>query len=156
MGSRGSVIPFFQSIAAKNLPLPITDFRMTRFWISIEDAVDFVIDSLHMMSGGELYVPKIPSMKIIDLALAVAPNSELREVGMRPGEKLHEEMISIDDSRRTLLMGDRYVVMPVIAEWGYSIPDGIPVREGFAYQSNTNDLWMSENDIKNYIERFDE
>ena len=156
MGSRGSVIPFFQSIAAKNLPLPITDFRMTRFWISIEDAVDFVIDSLHMMSGGELYVPKIPSMKIIDLALAVAPNSELREVGMRPGEKLHEEMISIDDCRRTLLMGDRYVVMPVIAEWGYSIPDGIPVREGFAYQSNTNDLWMSENDIKNYIERFDE
>lgn len=153
MGSRGSVIPFFQSIAAKNLPLPITDLRMTRFWIGIEEAVDFVIQSLLMMSGGELYVPRIPSMKIIDLALAVAPNSELREVGMRPGEKLHEEMISADDSRRTLLIGDRYVVMPVVAEWGYSIPTGISVPEGFAYQSNTNDLWMSKEDIKNFIKR---
>lgn len=153
MGSRGSVIPFFQSIAAKNLPLPITDLRMTRFWISIEDAVNFVIESLLMMSGGELYVPRIPSMKIIDLALAVAPNAEIREVGMRPGEKLHEEMISINDSRRTILIGNRYVVMPVVAEWGYSAPSGIPVPEGFAYQSNTNDLWMTEEDIKKFIKR---
>jgi UDP-N-acetylglucosamine 4,6-dehydratase len=156
MGSRGSVIPFFQSMAAKNLPLPITDLRMTRFWISLEDAVDFVIQSLHMMSGGELYVPRIPSMKIIDLAMAVAPNSELKEVGMRPGEKLHEEMISIEDSRRTLLIGNRYIVMPVVAEWGYSIPAGKPVPEGFAYQSNTNDLWMSEDDIKNFMNRIHE
>lgn len=151
MGSRGSVIPFFRKIAAQGKPLPITDLRMTRFWISIESAVKFVIDSLEMMTGGELYVPRIPSMKIIDLAKAVAPGAELEEIGMRPGEKLHEEMISADDSRRTIILENRYVVTPVAAEWGYSSPKGSCMSEGQAYRSDTNDLWMSESDIKSFI-----
>jgi len=151
MGSRGSVIPFFQETAAQGNPLPITDLRMTRFWISVESAVKFVIDSLEMMTGGELYVPKIPSMKIVDLANAVAPGSKLIEIGMRPGEKLHEEMISADDSRRTIILENRFVVTPVVAEWGYELPKGSRMPEGQAYRSNTNDLWMSESDIKNFI-----
>lgn len=154
MGSRGSVIPFFQEIAAQGNPLPITDLRMTRFWISIESAVKFVIDSLEMMTGGELYVPKIPSMKIIDLARAVMPDAKLVEIGMRPGEKLHEEMISADDSRRTIILEKRYVVTPVVAEWGYEPPKGKTMPEGEAYRSDTNDLWMSEEDIKNFIKNF--
>jgi UDP-N-acetylglucosamine 4,6-dehydratase len=151
MGSRGSVIPFWKSLAEAGQPLPITDLRMTRFWISIEQAVQFVMDSLEMMFGGELYVPRIPSMRIIDLASAVAPSAKLEEVGMRPGEKLHEEMISADDSRRTYLVNDRYVVTPVVAEWGYETPTGTPMAEGEAYQSNTNTLWMSQEDIRSYL-----
>ena len=151
MGSRGSVIPFWQSLAAAGKPLPITDLRMTRFWISLEKAVNFVIDSFEYMQGGELYVPKIPSMKIVDLANAVAPGATLEEIGMRPGEKLHEEMISADDSRRTVILQNRFVVNPVVAEWGYKSPAGIPMDEGKAYQSNTNDLWMTEEQIKNFI-----
>jgi UDP-N-acetylglucosamine 4,6-dehydratase len=151
MGSRGSVIPFFQDIASQGKPIPITDYRMTRFWISIDSAVQFVVDSLDMMTGGELYVPRIPSMKIIDLAHAVAPGAKLLEIGMRPGEKLHEEMISSDDSRRTVILENRYVVTPVVAEWGYKPPSGSRMPEGQAYRSDTNDLWMSESDIKNFI-----
>jgi UDP-N-acetylglucosamine 4,6-dehydratase len=151
MGSRGSVIPFFREIAAQGKPLPITDLRMTRFWISIESAVKFVIESLELMQGGELYVPRIPSMKITDLANAVSPGVKLEEIGMRPGEKLHEEMISADDSRRTIILKNRYVVTPVVAEWGYEIPKGPRMPEGQAYRSDTNDLWMSESDIKNFI-----
>ncbi len=151
MGSRGSVVPFWKSLANAGQPLPITDLRMTRFWISIEQAVKFVMDSLEIMQGGELYVPRIPSMRIVDLASAVAPNAPLKEVGMRPGEKLHEEMISSDDSRRTFLMGERYVVTPVVAEWGYETPNGAPMAEGVAYQSHTNDLWMSQEDIKEFL-----
>jgi UDP-N-acetylglucosamine 4,6-dehydratase len=151
MGSRGSVIPFFIDIAAQGKPLPITDLRMTRFWISLESAVKFVVDSLELMTGGELYVPKIPSMKIVDLANAVAPGAVLEEIGMRPGEKLHEEMISADDSRRTIILENRYVVTPVVAEWGYNPPTGLRMSEGQGYRSDTNDLWMSESDIKNFI-----
>lgn len=151
MGSRGSVIPFFQECATKGISLPITDFRMTRFWISLDSAIKFIVESLEIMTGGELYVPKIPSMKIIDLARAVAPNSKLVEIGMRPGEKLHEEMISADDSRRTIILDNRFVVRPVVAEWGYKSPVGAEMPEGQAYKSDTNDLWMSELDIKNFI-----
>ena len=151
MGSRGSVIPFFREIAAQGKPIPITDLRMTRFWISIESAVKFVMDSLEMMTGGELYVPKIPSMKIVDLAKAVAPDAIIQEIGMRPGEKLHEEMISADDSRRTIILDNRYVVTPVVAEWGYNLPSGIKMPDGLAYRSDSNDLWLSESDIKNFI-----
>ena len=153
MGSRGSVIPFFQKIAAQGKPLPITDLRMTRFWISIESAVKFVIDSLEMMTGGELYVPKIPSMKIIDLAHAVSPNAKLEEIGMRPGEKLHEEMISADDSRRTIILENRYVVTPVVGEWGYEPPSGSRMLEGQAYRSDTNDMWMDQPAILSYISK---
>jgi UDP-N-acetylglucosamine 4,6-dehydratase len=151
MGSRGSVIPFWRSLAEEGKPLPITDLRMTRFWISIEEAVEFVIDSLRIMSGGELYVPRIPSMRIVDLAQAVAPDAKLVEIGMRPGEKLHEEMISADDSRRTILLENRYVVTPVVAEWGYETPEGTPMLEGIAYQSHTNDLWMSKDKMTEFI-----
>jgi UDP-N-acetylglucosamine 4,6-dehydratase len=152
MGSRGSVIPFWKALANEGKPLPITDLRMTRFWISIEQAVSFVMNSLEIMQGGELYVPRIPSMRITDLAAAVAPGAELEEIGMRPGEKLHEEMISADDSRRTILLQDRYVVTPVVAEWGYVIPEGQEMPEGIAYQSHTNDLWMSQDDIRRFLE----
>ena len=153
MGSRGSVIPFFRELAESGQPLPLTDLRMTRFWISIEHAVKFVMDSFEVMSGGELYVPRIPSMKLVDLARAISPNSELKEIGMRPGEKLHEEMISMDDSRRTILTGSRYVVMPVVAEWGYTALDGEFMPENHPYRSDTNDLWMSEEDIRTYLKQ---
>jgi len=153
MGSRGSVIPFFKDLAGQGKPLPITDLRMTRFWISIEDAVKFVIDSLEMMTGGELYVPRIPSMKIVDLAHAVSAESKLEEIGMRPGEKLHEEMISADDSRRTIILDNRFIVMPVVAEWGYSVPVGQAMPEGQAYRSDTNDMWISASDIKKFIDQ---
>lgn len=151
MGSRGSVIPFWKTLADSGQALPITDLRMTRFWISIEQAVQFVMDSLELMHGGELYVPRIPSMRIVDLATAVAPNAKLEEVGMRPGEKLHEEMISADDSRRTILIKDRYVVTPVVAEWGYKTPTGTPMAEGIPYQSHTNELWMTQEDIRKFL-----
>jgi UDP-N-acetylglucosamine 4,6-dehydratase len=152
MGSRGSVIPFFQDLARQGKPLPITDIRMTRFWISIENAVKFVIDSLQMMTGGELYVPRIPSMRIVDLARAVSPSSELIEIGMRPGEKLHEEMISADDSRRTIILEDRFVVTPVVAEWGYKAPEGKRMLEDLAYRSDTNKVWMTKDEIMSFIE----
>ena len=155
MGSRGSVIPYWRALADAGSPLPITDLRMTRFWISIEQALQFVLDSLETMTGGELFVPRIPSMKIADLAAAVAPNAKLVEVGMRPGEKLHEEMISADDSRRTLLVDNRYIVSPVIAEWGYEKPAGKPMPEGVAYQSHNNDLWMTRKDISQFLAEID-
>lgn len=107
MGSRGSVIPHFLSLAKQGIPFPITDKRMTRFWITLDHATSFVLDTLEMMQGGELYVPIIPSMRIMDLANAISPNSEVVETGIRPGEKLHEEMISTDDSRRTVKLKDR-------------------------------------------------
>jgi len=151
MGSRGSVIPFFSALAAEGKPLPLTDLRMTRFWISIDAAVKFVLSSLELMSGGELYVPRIPSMKLIDLAKAVDPIAKIVDIGMRPGEKLHEEMISADDSRRTFIVDDRYIVTPVVAEWGYKEPEGQRMPEGVAYQSNTNDHWMTEEEIREFI-----
>lgn len=153
MGSRGSVIPLFKKLADDGKPLPITDFRMTRFWISITDAVKFVIDSLEMMTGGELYVPRIPSMRIVDLARAVSADARLEEIGMRPGEKLHEEMISADDSRRTIILQDRFVVTPVISEWGYKAPRGEVMPEGKAYRSDTNEMWLSDNDIMMLIDK---
>lgn len=156
MGSRGSVIPFFKEIAASGKPLPITDLRMTRFLISIDQAVKFVIDSLKIMEGGELYVPRIPSIKITDLAQAIAPGASMEEIGMRPGEKLHEEMISEDDSRRTLELEDRFLVMPVLAEWGYTIPIGQPMEPGQAYRSDTNQSWMSEIEIRSFVQDLEE
>ena len=148
MGSRGSVIPLFRSLYRQNLPIPVTDRRMTRFWITLERAVQFVVDSFSMMAGGELYVPRIPSMRITDLAEAIAPGSPVKEIGIRPGEKLHEEMISSDDSRRTLRLADRYVVTPVSAEWGFPEMEGERLPEGFAYRSDSNDQWLSIDDLR--------
>ncbi len=148
MGSRGSVIPFFRKLAEEGKDLPLTDLRMTRFWISLDQAVKFVMDSFELMQGGELYVPRIPSMKLTDLVSAIAPGANTREVGMRAGEKLHEEMISLDDARRTYLLGDRYIVAPVAAEWGFKIPENAKtVPEGFWYRSDNNDLWLSSEEI---------
>jgi UDP-N-acetylglucosamine 4,6-dehydratase len=155
MGSRGSVIPLFRSLASEGKPLPITDFRMTRFLISIEQAVSFVLESLEIMTGGELYVPRIPSMKIVDLAHAVSPGAQLEEIGMRPGEKLHEEMISQDDSRRTVKTPSRFIVMPVVSEWGYVAPAGELMEEGLAYRSDSNSDWMTEEDLKHFISKLD-
>ena len=108
MGSRGSVIPFFRKLGEAGESLPITDLRMTRFFITLPQAVRFVLDSFEIMQGGELYVPRIPSMKITDLAQAVVPGAAMHESGLRPGEKLHEEMISPEEGRRALRIGDRY------------------------------------------------
>ncbi len=155
MGSRGSVIPFFRKLIEEGKPLPITDSRMTRFWITLPQAVQFVVDSFDLMRGGELYVPRIPSMKITDLVEALSPNAETFDIGIRPGEKLHEEMISEDDSRRTLRLEDRYAVLPTIAHWGFVPPEGEPVEEGVAYRSNTNDLWLSASDLRDLIEKLD-
>ncbi len=151
MGSRGSVIPFFRRLAEQGEPLPITDLRMTRFWITLPQAVDFVVGAFEDMDGGELYVPRIPSMKVTDLAEAIVPGAELVEVGIRPGEKLHEEMISPEDARRTIRQAERYVVGPTLAEWTYATPPGEQVEEGFSYTSDTNDQWLSVEDIRNLL-----
>jgi UDP-N-acetylglucosamine 4,6-dehydratase len=144
MGSRGSVVPLFCRLAADGKSLPVTDERMTRFWITLDHAVRFVVDSFDLMQGGELYVPRIPSMRIMDLVEAVAPAAITHEIGIRPGEKLHEEMIALDDARRTLRFPDRYVVQPTIATWGYRPPDGgEPVRDGFSYTSDSNEQWLT-------------
>ncbi|HYN66591.1 MAG TPA: UDP-N-acetylglucosamine 4,6-dehydratase (inverting) [Ornithinibacter sp.] len=153
MGSRGSVIPFFRKLAAEGASLPITDLRMTRFFITLPQAVRFVTDSFETMQGGELYVPRIPSMKITDLAQAVAPGAEMHEIGLRPGEKLHEEMISPEEGRRTLRLGERYVLQPDLASWGYTTPErGVAVPEGFHYRSDTNDEWLSQEDFQVLLE----
>ena len=153
MGSRGSVIPFFRRLADEGKSLPITDLRMTRFFITLPQAVRFVIDSFEIMQGGELYVPRIPSMKITDLAQAVAPDAAMHEIGLRPGEKLHEEMISPEEGRRALRIGDRYVLQPDLASWGYTSPDhGVAVPAGFQYSSDTNDEWLSREDFQALLE----
>ncbi|MBB6350525.1 UDP-N-acetylglucosamine 4,6-dehydratase (inverting) [Nonomuraea muscovyensis] len=152
VGSRGSVVPFFQRLAREGATLPITDKRMTRFWITLDQAVRFVVDSFDLMRGGELYVPRIPSMRITDLAEALAPRNPVYEVGIRPGEKLHEEMIAPDDGRRTLLLADRYIVLPTIATWGYVPPQGGQMLpEGFAYRSDTNDRWLSVEHLREMV-----
>lgn len=152
MGSRGSVVPFFRSLAERGESLPITDERMTRFWITLPQAVQFVVDSFDQMNGGELYVPRIPSTRILDIAEAVAPGAPRHIVGIRPGEKLHEEMISADDSRRTIRAGDRYIVLPTIADWGFIQPEGEEVPDGFAYRSDSNDEWLSVEEIRALVD----
>ena len=153
MGSRGSVIPFFRKLGKAGESLPITDLRMTRFFITLPQAVKFVVDSFEMMHGGELYVPRIPSMKITDLAQAIAPGAKMHNMGLRPGEKLHEEMISAEEGRRALRMGDRYVLQPDLAAWGYQPPEnGEPVAEGFHYTSDTNDRWFTIEEITKILE----
>lgn len=155
MGSRGSVIPFFRRLAEDGKPLPITDFECSRFFITLPDAVQMVTDTFELMSGGELLVPRIPSMKVTDLAQAIAPGAEMVDVGLRPGEKLHEEMISPEEGRRAVIIqeGKYFVVQPDLAGWGFAPPlGGVPVEEGFAYRSNTNDQWYSQDEIRTIIE----
>ena len=146
VGSRGSVAPLFQRLIAKGVTeLPITDDRMTRFWITLNQGVDFVLSSLERMRGGEIFVPKIPSMKMTDLAEAMAPGVKTRIIGIRPGEKLHEMMISVDDARTTVDLGDRYAIEPAFVEYtreAYAETHPL-VAEGFSYASDTNDEWLS-------------
>ncbi|MDD2999345.1 MAG: UDP-N-acetylglucosamine 4,6-dehydratase (inverting) [Erysipelotrichia bacterium] len=153
LGSRGSVVPFFQKLAPTG-ELPITDERMTRFWITLPEAVKFVINSFPLMKGGELFIPKIPSMRITDLAQAVAPGCSYKVIGVRPGEKLHEMMISSDDSRRLFEMGDRYIKLPDFPFWQIQLPEGVkPVEEGFEYASNTNTQWLGIEELKNVLQQ---
>lgn len=155
MGSRGSVIPFFEKLGAKGQPLPITDLRCTRFFISLPQAVEMVVETFDFMQGGELLVPNIPSMKVTDLAHAVVPGAELIDVGLRPGEKLHEEMISPEEGRRAVSIqdGKYFIIQPDIASWGYRTPAGsTPTPEGFAFRSDKNDLWYSRDEIAEIIQ----
>ena len=153
MGSRGSVIPFFLSIAEKGI-LPITDPRMTRFMISLEDGVELVWHALEDMEGGEIYVKKIPSMKVSDLARVIAPNAEQIVVGIRPGEKLHEQMISEEDAATTYEYSEHFKILPAINNWSSSpmrIKDGVKVPENFTYVSNTNTNWMGDNELQAWL-----
>jgi UDP-N-acetylglucosamine 4,6-dehydratase (inverting) len=152
MGSRGSVIPYFRKLAEAGESLPITDLRCTRFFITLPQAVRLVVDSFDAMTGGELYVPRIPSMKVTDLAQAIAPGAKMHDVGLRPGEKLHEEMISPDEGRRALRLEDRFVVQPDLGSWGWTPPAGaVPVADGFAYRSDRNDEWYTREQIAEIV-----
>ncbi|MAM33937.1 MAG: UDP-N-acetylglucosamine 4,6-dehydratase (inverting) [Micavibrio sp.] len=156
VGSRGSVIPFFQKmIAGGATTLPITDDRMTRFWITLEQGVNFVLSSLEIMVGGEVFVPKIPSMKMTDLASAMAPNLEQKIVGIRPGEKLHEIMVTSDDGRNTIELDDRYIIEPAFAFWKQHSKgnyDGAKRTDpDFSFASNNNPEWLDENGLKEFL-----
>ncbi len=146
VGSRGSVVPLFKK-QLQTGTITITDKRMTRFWITLEQGVRFVLSSLNMMSGGEVFVPKLPSMNIMDLATAIAPECDVKFIGIRPGEKLHEAMISVDEAPQTLALPDRYVLQPAHAWWGQSNLGGEEVPDGFSYVSNVNDNWLSNADL---------
>lgn len=150
VGSRGSVIPHFLKMKPTGI-LPITDERMTRFWITLEQGTQFVLDSLTRMCGGEIFVPKIPSVRIVDLAEAIAPECRLEYIGIRPGEKLHEAMITEDDSRRTLEFDSYYVIQPEFPWWqneSEQTEQGSPLPESFSYMSHTNSAWLSVMDIR--------
>lgn len=154
MGSRGSVIPFFLSIKDKGI-LPITDDRMTRFMITLEQGVELVWHAFEDMVGGEIYVKKIPSMKVTDVALSVLPNAKLNVIGIRPGEKLHEQMISAEDSYHTYEYPEHYKILPAINGWdtcAKRIKDGKKVAEGFVYSSDNNTDWMSVETLQKWIE----
>lgn len=155
VGSRGSVVPFFQKLIAEGADsLPVTDERMTRFWITIEQGVDFVISSIEMMQGGELFVPKIPSMRVLELVEALAPGKPTHIVGIRPGEKLHEIMVPSDDARTTIELPDRYIIEPSFAWWSrksYVNCGATPVAEDFCYSSDKNDDWLSPSGMRSLL-----
>ena len=155
MGSRGSVIPFFHQIKDSGV-IPITDERMTRFMISLEQGVELVWHAFEDMVGGEIYVKKIPSMKVTDLAEAVAPGIKHEIIGIRPGEKLHEQMIGEEDSLSTFEYDEYYKILPVINDWKHDpkrIKDGIKVEDGFTYNSGTNDEWMKVSELQDWLNK---
>jgi UDP-N-acetylglucosamine 4,6-dehydratase (inverting) len=154
MGSRGSIIPFFTSMKDQGV-LPITDERMTRFMISLEQGVELVWHAFEDMLGGEIYVKKIPSIKVVDIANAIAPNAKHKIIGIRPGEKLHEEMISSDDANSTYEYSDYYKILPQINEWAKDnlrIKEGKKVPEGFHYTSDSNSEWMTKSNLQQWID----
>lgn len=154
MGSRGSVIPFFLSIRDKGV-LPITDPRMTRFMITLEQGVHLVWHAFEDMEGGEIYVKKIPSMNVTDIARVVAPDAEHEIIGIRPGEKLHEQMIGSEDSHYTYEYEHHFKILPAIHDWSNDanrIKDGKKVPEGFVYSSDNNEEWMSNEELRKWID----
>lgn len=162
VGSRGSVVPLFKKLIENGAKeLPITDERMTRFWITLEDGVKFVLKNFERMHGGELFIPKIPSMKITDLAATLAPNLPIKLIGIRSGEKLHEIMISADDVLHSLDFDDHYVITPSIRfydkEADFAInklgQKGSSIKSGFEYRSDNNTQWLSQQSLKEMIER---
>ena len=153
-GSRGSVIPFFKTLVEEGKKeLPITDMKMTRFWLKLEQAVEMVLEAIENMQGGELYVKKIPSMKMPDLAKAIAPNLKTVEVGIRPGEKVHEQMITKEDARNTLEFDEYYIILPEIdfKHITHKYPKGKLVPADFEYHSGNNDRWLTIEDMKKLI-----
>lgn len=155
VGSRGSVVPLFKRLLSKGITeFPITDERMTRFWITLDQGVSFVLSSMNVMRGGEIFIPKIPSMTITDLLGAIAPGATSRVIGIRPGEKLHEVMISSDDARYTVDLGDRYAIEPAFAEYSRTsfASEGAPlVDDSFTYSSDNNTEWLDAPTLKAMI-----
>jgi UDP-N-acetylglucosamine 4,6-dehydratase len=149
VGSRGSVVPLFRQQAEAGL-LTITDERMTRFWITLPQAVDLVLYALEHLTGGEIFVPKIPSMRVVDLADAIAPGIPRKVVGIRPGEKLHEVLLTEDEARHTVDAGDVYAVLPEHPWWtaDHTWMDGKPVASDYAYTSDTNTEWLGGDDLR--------
>jgi UDP-N-acetylglucosamine 4,6-dehydratase len=153
VGSRGSVIPFFK-MKRETGTLPITDAKMTRFWITLEHGVNFVLSCLETMNGGELFVPKIPSMNVMDLAKAICPECKTEIVGIRPGEKIHEVMITEDDSRNTLEFDDYFIVQPTFHWWSSEecvSNGGKPVKDGFRYSSDNNPWFLTVDEMKEIL-----
>jgi UDP-N-acetylglucosamine 4,6-dehydratase/5-epimerase len=157
VGSRGSVVPLFLKQRGSGT-VTITDERMTRFWLSLEQGVRFVMNCIEQMEGGEVFVPKIPSTKVVDLANAIAPEAKLNIIGIRPGEKLHELLISQDEARHTIELERMYVIQPAEAIWfGYSWTDnGKELPDDYHYSSSNNSEWLDVNGIKKYIAPFEE
>lgn len=152
VGSRGSVIPVFMK-QRDNGKVTVTDERMTRFWITLDQGVEFVTRCLGLMQGGEVFVPCIPSMRIMDLVDAIAPGCDVEVSGIRPGEKLHEVLVSQDEARHTVLCEDMYVILPQQAGWGRPNPvSGEPLPDGFVFSSDTNELWLSKDDLRQIVE----
>ncbi|HXG51802.1 MAG TPA: UDP-N-acetylglucosamine 4,6-dehydratase (inverting) [candidate division Zixibacteria bacterium] len=150
LGSRGSVIPLFRERRRTGV-LPVTDPKMTRFWITLEQAVQFVLSCLERMRGGEIFVPKIPSMKIVDLARALAPECRLEVVGIRPGEKLHETMVPEDDARNTVEYEDCFVIYAQSVNGNGRRNGGRPCPEGFRYSSDTNSRWLTVEELRQLV-----
>lgn len=150
MGSRGSVIPYFRKLAPTGR-IPVTDPRMTRFWITLPQSVRFVHRCLQDMQGGEIYVPKLPSMNIVELVKAIAPEAEIDVVGIRPGEKLHEELISECAARSTRDLGDFYIIEPEMSWWPERAERGKELPEGYSYSSDTNSWWLDANALREII-----
>jgi UDP-N-acetylglucosamine 4,6-dehydratase/5-epimerase len=147
VGSRGSVVPLFRAQAATGL-LTITDERMTRFWITLDQAVEFVLDSLDRTGGGEIFVPRIPSMRVTDLAEAMAPQAERKTIGIRPGEKVHELLVTEDESRHSYETSHGYLILPEHASWELKMADGNPLPPGFRYSSGDNDWWLTVEELR--------
>lgn len=152
VGSRGSVLPLFQQ-QKKTGKITVTDKDMTRFWITLERGVDFVIDCIEGMRGGEIFVPKIPSMKVLDMAEAVVPGCKIEIIGIRPGEKIHETLLSEDEARHAVERDDRFVIAPSSVSWSQGAkPEGKALKPGFHYSSDTNTDWLSVGQLRRLVE----